>query len=464
MLFPTGIFAIFFAVVFACHWLLVRHAPRLHRHFLLAASLVFYAWFSVLLCAALVLLALVAWAIGRRVANGAGRGWLTPGVALTLAWLGWCKYAGFLAQEAGGVALWLGLPPPPLPAVLLPVGVSFYCFQAISYMVDVHRGDTPAECSPLNVLCYLTFFPHIAAGPIVRALQFMPQLHAVPDAARVPVVMPAMLILGGLFKKLVIANELAVGLVDPVFRDSGGFGATDIVLAAYAYTIQIWCDFSAYSDMAIGVSALLGYHLPRNFHQPFRALSLSDFWRRWHISLSTWLRDYLYKPLGGSHGGAWPTARNLMLTMVLAGIWHGAAYTFVLWGALHGAGLVLERLSGLRETPRGVARHLLRWAMVFHVVVLGFVLFRAPDLGTVGALWAAAVADAAPAAAVTPRLVLLALLGLALHFLPHDLPARIERPLARLHPVPLGVVAGMALVAVLLAGPDGVAPFIYFQF
>jgi D-alanyl-lipoteichoic acid acyltransferase DltB (MBOAT superfamily) len=263
---------------------------------------------------------------------------------------------------------------------------------------------------------------------------------------------------------MVIANELATGIVDPVFRDPTAYGAWDIALACYGYTVQIFCDFSAYSDMAIGFAALLGFHFPKNFDQPFRALSLSDFWRRWHISLSTWLRDYLYiRALGGNRRSEGRTRFNLMATMVLGGIWHGANWTFLLWGVIHGAALAAERALGGRMLPRSRGGAVLRWAITFHVVMLAFVLFRAPDLGTVASL-AAGLGDGLPSEAVTWRLVALMALGVAIHFLPPDLRERVEGWL-RPFPAPvLGVAMGALLVAILLAGPEGVAPFIYFQF
>lgn len=467
MLFPTGLFAIFFAMVFAGHWLLVRHLPALVLPFLLAANLVFYAAFSLPFCAALLGVGLWTWAIGRGVGEGRGRGLLWLGVAVVLLWLGWFKYTGFLLREASPIAVALGLPPLPVPEILLPVGISFYVFQAISYMVDVHRGDARAEGSPLKVLVYLTFFPHLAAGPIVRAGRFLPQLQAAPDRLRVPVVMGGLLILGGLAKKMLLANELATGLVDPVFRDPGAWGAADILLACYGYTIQIWLDFSGYSDMAIGLAALLGYHFTKNFDQPFRALTLSEFWRRWHISLSTWLRDYLFKPLGGSRGSEGRTRRNLLLTMLLGGIWHGAAWTFVLWGLLHGLALVVERALGGRAVPASPAGRVLRWAITFHIVVAAFVLFRAPDLATVAAL-AQVVWSGAPElvqdTAWTPRLLAIIALGLGLHFAPPDLRQRLEDALRPLPAPLLGLVFGLAMLAIILAAPEGVAPFIYFQF
>ena len=461
MLFPTGIFAIFFAVVFLGHWTLVRVRPELDRGFLLVANLVFYAYWSVELCGLLILVGLWTWGIGLLAGRGRSRLALWIGVAGALGWLFYFKYTNFFLQE---VVAGLGFGPIPLLDIVLPIGISFYVFQAISYMVDVHAGEAEVETSPLNVLVYLTFFPHLAAGPIVRAAHFLPQLAVPPDRCRIPVTMASILILGGLFKKMVIANELATGIVDPVFRDPTAHGAWDIALACYGYTIQIFCDFSAYSDMAIGFAALLGYHFPKNFDQPFRALSLSEFWRRWHISLSTWLRDYLYiRTLGGNRRGEARTRFNLMATMILGGIWHGANWTFLLWGAVHGAALAIERALGGRAQPRTRGGMVLRWLITFHVVMLAFVLFRAPDLGTVAAMWTG-LGEGLPSEAVTWRLAALAGLGLAIHFLPPDLRERIED---RLRPMPaaaLGVTLGVALMAILLAGPERVAPFIYFQF
>ena len=224
----------------------------------------------------------------------------------------------------------------------LPVAISFLTFHAISYIVDVYRGRLKASRSPLDILLYISFFPHLVAGPIVRAHEFLPQLASPRRAEDFGFGENMLLILGGLFKKMVIANYLAVKFVDPIFTDPTQFSRFDLVMAVYAYAIQIYADFSAYTDIAIGVAALLGYRFPQNFNQPYRALGIGDFWRRWHMTLSNWLRDYLYIPLGGNRGGRLMTARNLMLTMLLGGLWHGANWTFLIWGALHGAALVVD--------------------------------------------------------------------------------------------------------------------------
>lgn len=458
MLFPTGIFAAFFAVVFLLHWTFVATRPGLVRPFLLAANLAFYAFWSVEFCVALLAVGVWTWMIGLLAGARRSRAWLWLGIAGTLAWLFWFKYTNFFLQEVVARLDWLGMGPTPLLDIVLPVGISFYCFQAISYMVDAYEGEAEIERSPLNVLVYLTFFPHLAAGPIVRAAHFLPQLHTPPDRFRIPVTMACILILGGLFKKMVVASELATGIVDPVFRDPKAHGALDIWLAAYGYTIQIFCDFSAYSDMAIGFAALLGYHFPKNFDQPFRALSLSEFWRRWHISLSTWLRDYVYiRCFGGNRR----VVLALMGTMILGGIWHGGAWNFFAWGLLHGAALGVERALG-GKVAQGAK--LLRWFITFHIVVFGFVLFRAPDLATFAAMMQGLTDFATPSENASWRLPALALLGLAFHFWPPDLRERLERMLRPCPPALLGVMAGLALLAILAAGPEGVAPFIYFQF
>ncbi len=464
MLFPTGVFAIFFLLVFAGHWALNRW-PLANRLWLLAASLAFYAWWDVQLCLLLLGVGVWAWGIGRLV-EGRGGKLLWLGVAGVLATLGLFKYADFFLEEvAGRFALAFGMEAPSLLGLVLPVGISFYCFQAISYMIDVSRRDTAAERAPLNVVLYLGFFPHLAAGPIVRAAHFLPQLAARPDPRMVPFIMAGLLILGGLAKKLWLANTLATELVDPAFRDPSALSATEALLAIYGYAAQIYCDFSAYSDMAIGVAALLGYHFPRNFDQPYRATSLRDFWQRWHISLSFWFRDYVYKPLGGNQHGKLLTARNAFLAMVLSGIWHGAAWTFLLWGALHGAVLVIERALGLIPRPDAPAWR--RWVgilVTFHIVCLGWVLFRAGDMTTAMGMLEALTRWEQPTERALGWLVAIIAVALALHALP---PRWTESLEARLAPWPapaLGLAFGLALVVILTLGPSGVAPFIYFHF
>jgi D-alanyl-lipoteichoic acid acyltransferase DltB (MBOAT superfamily) len=301
------------------------------------------------------------------------------------------------------------------------------------------------------------------AGPIVRASDLLPQFDRTPRLTREMAVHALLLIVWGLFKKTIIASELSVHLVDPVFFDPSAYSAWDIAAAVYGYAVQIYCDFSAYSDMAIGIAALLGYSFPRNFDQPYRASSMQAFWRRWHISLSSWLRDYLYVPLGGGRKGLFASCVNVFITMVLGGLWHGAALTFLAWGALHGAVQVVERLGRAALGNRRVLPTFLGVLITFHIVCLGWILFRAESFDLALAMLEG-LGRAGPVVMVTPLLLTLIVGGLAMHWLP----ARAVEGLAeRLKPAPsvtIGVLIAAAILLVEAARPDGVAPFIYFQF
>jgi alginate O-acetyltransferase complex protein AlgI len=266
-----------------------------------------------------------------------------------------------------------------------------------------------------------------------------------------------------------VANTLATGLVDPVFANPAGFSALEVLFAVYGYAVQIYCDFSGYTDIAIGVALLMGFRFPQNFDHPYRAASLQEFWRRWHMTLSRWLRDYLYIPLGGSRGSRQATYRNLLLTMVLGGLWHGAAWTFVLWGLLHGGGLAIERVLEERRTSAGLERAdttaslIGRRIATFHLVCLGWVFFRAESVGAAFTLLGR-LFDFGPAPTLTPALVGLIVGGIAIHHLPAHIRMRVRYYFVKLRPVPMALAMGAVLLVVDGFGPEGVAPFIYFQF
>ena len=326
------------------------------------------------------------------------------------------------------------------------MGISFFTFHGISYITDVYRGEVRVCRQPIDMLLYMSFFPQLVAGPIVRASYFLPQLAA--DAPEpIPIAAALVLILGGLFKKIVIATYLASGLVEPVFAAPTSYGGPDLLLATYGYAAQIYCDFSAYSDMAIGLAALLGFRFPPNFAQPYRAQRLREFWQRWNISLSFWLRDYLYKPLGG--------------------IWHGAGWKFVMWGALHGGGLAFERMLGpwLARCPTGRTARVAATVIVFHFVCLGWIFFRAEDF-EIARLYLCGFADGwgdGPQQA-EPFTVALIVLGLTGQFTPTAWFERSADLLGRLPAWCQGSLAGVVAAAINALGPEGVAPFIYFQF
>jgi alginate O-acetyltransferase complex protein AlgI len=463
MLFPTVQFAIFFPIVLALSWALMSR-PRLWKPFIVLASYVFYAAASWRFCILLAGITLGNHAAARLIerTDDKHRRKLIVGVAvaLDLGVLAVFKYYGFFVQSlAHGLDdIGLGLPLPLL-AIALPVGISFFTFQAISYVVDVKRRVVRPS-SLVDVAVYLSFFPHLVAGPIVRAKEFLPQLEAPRDPSRVAVGSGIALIGLGLVKKVVIADYLARSVVDPVFAVPQAYSAPDVWLAAYAYTAQIFCDFSGYTDMAIGLALLMGYVFPQNFRSPYRATGFRDFWRRWHMTLSRFLRDFLYIPLGGNRGGRAKTYRNLLITMVLGGLWHGAAWPFVLWGAFHGIGLIAEHaLGGRLRTPAW-----LRWLVTFHLIVFGWILFRSQSVDLAGSFVSRLTVPGDATLWSTP-VVLAIVVVIGLQLLPEKPLERLQVRIEKLRPAVLG--AGFAVLVLFVGATvssQGVAPFIYFRF
>ena len=476
MLFPTLEFALFFVIVFVANWLLRPH-DLAWKLAMLAASLFFYGWwnprFVLLLGGSIV----ANWFFGDLVERAHHDGQVArasmtvkAAVATNLAVLGVFKYYGFFTEQFRSSFGALG-ELIPLVEITLPVGISFFTFQALSYVVDIHRRHIQ-PLSLLDVGVYLSFFPQLVAGPIVRASEFAPQLLTHPDPRSVPTAEAFRLIFAGLFKKVVISTFLASAIVDEVFNLPDAYSGAEVLFAVYAYAIQIYADFSGYTDIAIGVALLMGFRFPQNFDAPYRALSIQDFWRRWHMTLSNWLRDYLYIPLGGNRRGTLFTYRNLFLTMLLGGLWHGAAWNFVVWGAIHGGVLAAERFVSTiwRRRVEGpvlpeALSKALRWLYTFHVVCLAWIFFRAEtfEIATsmIGRIlgWAAG-----PSPLVTTLLVLTIVLMLVSQFVPAPVVDGLQLEFSRLSWVWQGVALGFAIVLVDVLGPEGVAPFIYFQF
>lgn len=469
MLFPTVDFGLFFIVVFAVSWFLVK-LPALRKHFLLLASYVFYGWWDWRFCGLLALNAVINYSAALLVSGTSHEGrrklWVGIAVALNLTILAIFKYLDWFMQSLSDLLIAVGLERDvPLFDLILPVGISFFTFQGISYVVDVYRNKIAAEKSPFEVALYISFFPQLVAGPIVRAAEFMPQLKKPPVLTSAMASLGLVLILVGVFKKMIVANYLATLYVDNIFFDPAGQTSLDLLLGVYGYAIQIYCDFSGYSDIAIGVAALLGYRFNVNFNQPYRASSLQDFWRRWHISLSSWLRDYLYIPLGGNRGGVIKTYRNLLLTMLLGGIWHGAAWTFVIWGLIHGGVLALERaLFAGREAAGGFVGRLIGVLVTFHIVCLAWVFFRSETLDGALTYIAGLGALTSEFSTVTPFILALIVLTMAFQFAPADLMDRAGRLMERIGFVGRVVVFAIGLLLIQWVAPSDVAPFIYFQF
>jgi alginate O-acetyltransferase complex protein AlgI len=463
VLFPTIEFAVFFPVVLALSWALMAR-PLLWKPFILAASYAFYSsasWRFCVLLAAVTLGNQAAARLIHRTGDERHRRWiLAVAVVLDLGALAVFKYYGFFVEslDHGLSGLGLGLPLPLL-TIALPVGISFFTFQAISYVVDVKRREVEPS-STIDFAVYLSFFPHLVAGPIVRAREFLPQLARPRNPSKVAVGSGIALIGLGLFKKVVIGDALARTIVDPVFAVPDLYSAPDVLLAAYAYTAQIYCDFSGYTDMAIGLALLMGYVFPQNFSSPYRATGFRDFWRRWHMTLSRFLRDFLYIPLGGNRGGRLLTYRNLLITMILGGLWHGAAWTFVAWGAFHGAGLVGEHaLGGRIRAPAW-----LKWLVMFHLIVFSWVLFRSESLD-LARTFLSRLADPGPATLWTAPVVLAIVAVIGLQLLPDGWVEGFQVRIEKLRPAVLavGFAVLVAVVGATVSG-QGVAPFIYFRF
>jgi len=480
MLFPTIDFAVFFVVVFTGSWLL---RPRLlaWKLFMLAASFYFYAytetWYAILMAG----LILFNGYVGRFVSHALGPDgektslskWLVRlGVAGNLALLGYFKYTDFFLTSVTDRLRSLGFDVTgPVLEIVLPVGISFLTFQALSYVMDCGRGEWREPMKLLDFAVFLSFFPQVVAGPIVRADELGPQLDQYHDPRKVRSAEAFMLIFRGMFKKVVISSFLASQIVDPVFALPSAFSGGEVLWAVYAYAIQIYADFSGYTDIAIGVALLLGFRFPQNFDAPYRSLSLQDFWRRWHMTLSRWLRDYLYIPLGGNRGSKLFTYRNLFLVMLLGGLWHGANWTFVVWGSIHGGYLVGERI--VKERWKGHELGLpptmvkvLQWFLTFNVVCLAWVFFRAQSVDAAFEVLGRLFSGFGGIGGTTVSVLLLVVVigSVASQFVPTRIPEKAEVWFGRLAPVVQMAALAVGLVLVDALGPEGIAPFIYFQF
>ncbi|HMP04188.1 MAG TPA: MBOAT family protein [Gemmatales bacterium] len=478
MLFHSAQFALFFVVVFTVYWCLQRwRRPRLL--FLLAASYVFYmGWspkFALLIAGQTLSDYFLARWMARTQSERRRRLLLATSVTVNLGILGLFKYYLFFTSVVHDTAAALGLSfAAPTLQLVLPVGISFYTFQTLSYTLDVFRRKIEPAQSLTDFALTVVLFPQLVAGPIVRAAQILPQLDVEPRFDLTRFQSGLLLFFVGLFKKVLIADTLAETLVDPVFSAPGNYGGAQTLMAVYGYAFQIYGDFSGYSDMAMGLARMLGFELPLNFNLPYRAESLSDFWRRWHITLSTFLRDYLYIPLGGNRGGRWLTCRNLMITMLLGGLWHGAAWTFIAWGALHGFYLVVQHLWQGEQRTRPAAEvdddawswgRVLRVALTFHLVCGGWIFFRAQSFADAGTIFLhlSTWAEAAPGVFLKERGLWLLALAIVLHYVPHGLGQAVDAWLTRQAPVFQGAMAAAALALLGIFGSVN-QPFIYFQF
>ncbi len=469
MTFDSLAFAVFFPVVLLVYYCLSYRKQNL---FLLVASYVFYGWWDWRFLSLLLISTIIDYFCGWALESfppSKRWPWLLTSVITNLSILGFFKYFNFFADSLQNLCATFGWELSPITLnIVLPVGISFYTFQTMSYTIDVYRGKMPACRDFLTFALYVSYFPQLVAGPIERASALIPQLARPRNPDVQDWLQGAWLIAWGLFKKVAVSNALAP-TVGAVFHNPEQTHWWSLTWGLYFFAAQIYCDFSGYSDIARGTSRLLGISLMRNFWHPYFSTGFREFWRRWHISLSQWLRDYLYIPLGGSRSGTWSTLRNLMLTMSLGGLWHGAAWQFVAWGVWHGALLAVERLL-CGESPVRPSR---RWAqvvqgvLVFHAVLVGWLLFRCPSWAHVVQFVSGLCALQGGEQWVTlfelGRFLVLATIVLSLDAMEERVGS--EYAILEWQWLVRGLTWGtLAVLCVVLGGIHVTAPFIYFQF
>lgn len=468
MIFTSITFLVFYLVLLAM--IAMTSGDRARQYLLLVASYIFYAAWNPVFVLLIGVISVVGWYLGLLIGNSADakrrRALLTLCLVATLGPLAYFKYANFLMDGFGSL---FGVETAHLD-IILPVGISFFTFQVMSYVIDLYRGRIGVCRSLPKFMLFVAFFPQLVAGPIVRASEFLPQLDRYVRLRWDNIWVGGQIFLGGAIQKVLIADQLSQ-FVDPVFAAPSLYSASTLWLAMVSYAMQIFCDFSGYSLMAIGVARTFGFELPKNFDMPYLAGSITEFWRRWHISLSTWLRDYLYISLGGNRKGEARTYVNLMVTMLLGGLWHGASWNFVLWGGMHGVGLAIHKIWSqqvMAAYPRiqeSLPYKLFSWVATILFVSLLWVPFRSGDFATTieyyqrllpsggGILWAH-----------TGAIVTLTCVA-AWHVL-HLRKSRLLTgfPAASLDESWSFIAIGASLLLIMLLAPLNTSPFIYFQF
>ncbi|MCM1322047.1 MAG: hypothetical protein NC041_08020 [Bacteroides sp.] len=495
MLFPTYSFLFFFAAVFIGFWYVFR-GSRERKKFLIAASFVFYACFDIryavllaVFCAANYCFLLLVYS-SRSTPDG--RRFTAVAVVFNLLLLCYFKYYNFFADSMNGIIRYLARfgtaakessPPQifyfPYISVALPVGISFYIFKTISLLCDVSSGKLAEKPSLADTLLYISFFPQIASGPIEHASVFLPQIDKAVGAGgtagrrSIDFSTASMLIMSGLLKKMIFANFLSVLFVDAVFSDPAKYYGWEVFLAGIAYAAVIYCDFSGYSDMAAGTALLLGFETSKNFDRPYSAFSVSEFWRRWHITLSSWLKKYVYFALGGSRAGFARALTALMITMLVSGLWHGASWVFVLWGAMQGAAMIFERCAGLAKSrPASVPAVILRTGGTFLFTAAGWVVFRSETLAD-AQKWFCSLTNTAKDVLAAGRtaespltwlVIVLLAAGLGIHFIPDFIRSHCMTAWRRVPLVLKSVCIACFFLALSAVSMSGVAPFIYFSF
>ncbi|PKP22987.1 MAG: MBOAT family protein [Bacteroidetes bacterium HGW-Bacteroidetes-21] len=489
MLFTSLYFWIFFAVVMAGYSLVYKHKAS-RNIYLFIFSLFFYYksggyYFSLLIFSTIVDY-IIGLLIGRTESKLKRLMLVTTSVVINLLVLAYFKYAYFFTDIVNSVfhtqlevqnqlAVWTNFTfgtSLDITTIILPVGISFYTFQTISYSIDVYRKRLEPVKNILDFGFYVSFFPQLVAGPIVRAAEFIPQLYKNYKISYAEFGHAIFLILNGLIKKMIVSDYISVNFVDRIFDNPAAYSGFENLMGVYGYAIQIYCDFSGYTDIAIGAALLLGFRLPLNFNSPYKAASITDFWRRWHISLSSWLRDYLYISLGGNRKGKIRQNINLMLTMLLGGLWHGAHIRFIIWGGIHGLALVLDKLGKyLNPIPKKhkLFRRIAGLVFTFHVVCLAWIFFRAKDMHAIQTVLTQITSSwnlrlIPEIISVYGNIFAIIVIAFAIHWLPSRFKEKYRGWFIRTHWSLKALIAVFAIVLIYQFRTAGIQPFIYFQF
>ncbi len=488
MLFSSGLFFALF-LLFSIFYVALRKHLLARLIYVTLFSLYFYykssgLWFGLLVFTATSDF-LIAQMMHRETRIGCRKAWVVLSLVINLGMLSYFKYFNFLREVGTSLLHELGMWFHYMPwqtleverlNIFLPVGISFFTFQSISYVIDVYRGRIEPLHRWIDYLFYVSFFPQLVAGPIVRARDFIPQIYREPHVTREEFGEGVFLILCGLIKKCVISDYISLNFVDRVFDAPLLYTGVENLLGVYGYTLQIYCDFSGYSDMAIGIALLLGFRFNINFDSPYQSATITEFWRRWHISLSSWLKDYLYISLGGNRKGKIRTYINLIITMLLGGLWHGASVLFILWGAFHGVMLavhkaVMTAFPSFKKTggEMTLPRRIVGVLFTFHLVCLGWILFRADSLTKVGEILTQIFTRFHPEVFVQfvtgyKTVCILMLLGYLSHFMPKRIEQTLQTAVTRSPLLVQALLLALAILLLVQFRNVGVQPFIYFQF
>jgi len=458
MLFPTWPFALFFLVFYPVY--LVLKGTRLRLPWLLTASYFFYACFNPLYLILIGYSTLIDYTVVTRMSKSTRRKmWLSVSIVNNIGLLGFFKYAGFVTENLNALLSSLNVSYAiPEPGFLLPIGISFYVFQSMSYTIDYYRGNMERETSLIAYAAFVSLFPRLVAGPIERARNLLPQLHKTPKVTSQDVADGLSLFVVGLFKKVALADYLAL-YVDNIYAAPGQYQSPALILATFLFCWQIYFDFSGYTDMARGIARMMGMNLMLNFNNPYLSTSLGEFWARWHISLSSWFKDYVYIPLGGNRKGSFNTYKNMFLTMVISGLWHGAAWTFVIWGAVHALGRFITRELEKTLFYREKVPKLVKQLLVFAFVAFAWIFFRAGSISEARVI-ITRIFTSGWASPNCPVWTLILVFGVWIYQFVFESRFRWIFDLA---PVRIGFVVAMILYLAIFA-PSSEQGFIYLQF